>query len=241
MCRVRSDRVRCTVTTSAVAKSSCLETRRAPPAAAASSVRFWLQATTSMPKAGAIAATRLPRRPRPTTPRRRPARSVPSPVCQPPAFIAASFCGMRWARARISAQVSSTVPPPWLSVPQTMMPRSAAASRSIRMLRRPAVTMRRRSGSAAMTPRGRAVRSRIRQTASKPASACGRSASRMWRVTKVMSASSWSQSARSRAVSSQSSSMAIFIVSLLGSFRSCARRRWSVRRGAAPPGDAGGC
>ena len=56
-------------------------------------------------------------------------------------------------------------------VPQTTTPRSLAAATSIEALRRPVVMRSLRSGSFSITARGKAVRSRMAQTMSKPCSA----------------------------------------------------------------------
>ena len=56
-------------------------------------------------------------------------------------------------------------------VPQTTTPRSLAAATSMDALRRPVVISSFRSGSFSMTARGKAVRSRIAHTMSKPCSA----------------------------------------------------------------------
>ena len=49
--RLRSESTSWMLTKSDVRRSSSLETQAAPAAAAFSAVKFWLQATTSMPKA----------------------------------------------------------------------------------------------------------------------------------------------------------------------------------------------
>ena len=56
-------------------------------------------------------------------------------------------------------------------VPQTTTPRVLAASSSIEALRMPVVIKSFRSGSASITARGKAVRSRIAQTMVKPCNA----------------------------------------------------------------------
>ena len=60
---------------------------------------------------------------------------------------------------------------PKLGVPQTTTFRACAASRSIEALRIPVVIRSLSSGSASITARGNAVRSRIAQTMAKPLSA----------------------------------------------------------------------
>ncbi len=60
---------------------------------------------------------------------------------------------------------------PVVSVPQTMMPRSVAAATSSIQLRLPVEIRSLRLGSASITRRGKAVRSRCSTTISKPCSA----------------------------------------------------------------------
>ena len=126
---------------------------------ATSGSRFWLQATTFMPNARPISATRRPWWPRPTTPSRLPSRPVPTVRCQlppkpsaaPPArpacFSRWSSSGMCRSSARIRPQVSSAVDEPMPPVPHTVTPRAAAASRSIDALPMPVVTSSRSRGS----------------------------------------------------------------------------------------------
>ena len=78
------------VTMSESRNSSSLLTRRAPHSAARSAVRFWLQATRFMRNTLAISAIWAPRRPRPTMPRVRLARSWPRVDCQRPSRMARS-------------------------------------------------------------------------------------------------------------------------------------------------------
>ena len=97
------------VTTSDCAKSSSLLTARAPCSRARSAVRFGLQAMTSMPNAWASRATGAPRRPRPSTPRVRPASPTPTVCCQPPARTAASSAAKFRNSAMIIPIVSSGI------------------------------------------------------------------------------------------------------------------------------------
>src|SRR5260221_11536115 len=106
---VRLLKTRWTVTTSASGNSVCLSTRVAPAALAFSSVRFWLQAITFMPKARPMRATSLPMFPSPTTPRLLPLRFEPRLVCHPPALSEAASRSMPRMLARISDQVNSMV------------------------------------------------------------------------------------------------------------------------------------
>jgi hypothetical protein len=94
MPRERSERIRCRVRISACCSSSSLLTLVAPAAAAFSSVRFWLQPMSFIPKAAPTLATRLPRLPRPMTPSVIPSSAWPSFTCQRPCRIAASCSGM---------------------------------------------------------------------------------------------------------------------------------------------------
>ena len=151
--------------------------RRAPPCstrrtptAARSSVRCGLHATTSIPKARPTSATRLPILPRPTRPSVAPARSVPTVGCHGRRARTDRSSTTCRARPRISAQVSSPGRRQ-LAVPQTVMPSSAPAARSIEALRMPVVTNRRRPGSRASRAAGNAVRSRMATTISAPARA----------------------------------------------------------------------
>ena len=186
--RVRSESTRWMLTTSAVAKSSSLSTRRAPCSAARSSVRLALQATTSMPKACPTRATRVPMLPRPRSPSVRPSRSAPTAVCQPPARTEATSPGRRRATARMSAQVSSAVLLTIPHVPETTMPSSLAAPTSMAALRSPVVTSSRRSGSRSSTALGNAVRSRMATTTSQPRSRSTRSStSATWSVNETTS------------------------------------------------------
>jgi hypothetical protein len=86
-------------------------------------------------------------------------------------------------RAIIIPIVSSGIALPEPPVPQTVMPRSAAAARSIEALAIPVVTSSRSAGNAASTSAGNGVRSRMATTmslrASRPTSAAG---SAMWSV-----------------------------------------------------------
>lgn len=75
------------VLASADSNRAAFDTRRAPTAAAVSSVRFWLHAMTSMPNAAANPAIRLPTRPRPSSPSVLPDNVIPAVRCQPPARI----------------------------------------------------------------------------------------------------------------------------------------------------------
>ena len=68
------------------------------------------------------------------------------------------------ASSSISPKVSSAVGGPSDSVPQTGMPRAAAAFMSIAALRMPEVTISLSSGRASMMSLPNSVRSRIRQT-----------------------------------------------------------------------------
>jgi len=87
-------------------------------------------------------------------------------------------------------------------VPQTTTPRSLAAATSIDALRKPVVTSSLSSGSLSITPRGKAVRSRMAQTISKPCSALTTlSWPSMWALKTLMSRSpaTFDQSAALRA------------------------------------------
>ena len=94
---------------SELAKSWSLLTKVAPHSAARSGVRFWLQATTSMPKALPTAATCEPKRPNPSTPNTLPLTPMPTVDCQRPALKAASSVGMYRSMDRMMPQVSSAV------------------------------------------------------------------------------------------------------------------------------------
>ena len=163
------------MTTSAVANSSSLGTHVAPASAARSGVRFWLHAITRMSKAWPIRATWVPSRPSPSTPSVLPARSVPTVVCQRPSRTARSSVTTCRRTARISAQVSSVVfellPEPYIVVPLTVTPCTAAAVMSIAALAIPVVTSRRRSGNRSNVAARNGVRSRIATTTSAPRSA----------------------------------------------------------------------
>ncbi len=75
------------------------------------------------------------------------------------------------ASSSISPVAMAAVALPKDGVPQTTTPCALAASRSIEALRMPVVIRSFRSGSASITARGKAVRSRIAQTMAKPCNA----------------------------------------------------------------------
>src|SRR5688572_337788 len=164
------------VSTSLFSNNSCLETAAAPAACAFSRVRFWLQATHSMPKALPIAATRAPMLPSPSTPRVFPASENPGarPSCHRPARMLRSPWASPLAAEMIRPHVSSTVesPPPAERVLLTGMPRSFSAWVSRLGERAPVRLTNFRLGSFSISARPNAVRSRIRQTASNDFSFC---------------------------------------------------------------------
>ena len=149
--------------------SSCKPAYSAPWSAAAAAVRCRLQASTFIPKAFAIALTRRPSRPNPTTPSVDPARSTGRYCCHRPARVRLSSPGMSLVTAMIRAQVSSTVEPPASGVPHTVMPSSPAAGTSMDAFFIPVVTSSWRSGSRASRSRGNGVRSRMATTTANPA------------------------------------------------------------------------
>lgn len=160
--RVRSERTRWTLTTSANPSSCSCGTARTPISAALAGSRFWLQATTSMPNAWPTAAIRAPIRPRPSSPRVAPVSSVPTVVCHPPSRTACASAGMWRSTDRISPHVSSAVlalAPP--GVPHTITPRSAAAATSMAALPGAVVTSSSRSGSRPNSSASKRVRSRM--------------------------------------------------------------------------------
>ena len=156
------------VTTSARAIRSSFDTRVAPSSSARSRVRFWLHASRDMPKARPMAATWDPRRPSPTRPSTLPFRPVPMVTCQLPWRVARSSVGIPRARESISPQVNSAVGYPRPRVPQTVIPRPAAAPTSMEALRMPVVTRSLRSGRASSRSRRKGVRSLMATTMSKP-------------------------------------------------------------------------
>ncbi len=179
------------VSTSDEANSSSLVTWDAPASAAASGVRFWLQAMTVMPKASPMRATRDPMRPRPRMPRVRPASSRPTDVCQPPSRTDRLSATRLRAPARIRAQVSSTVEATVPPVVPTWMPCSSAAAMSMEALNGPVEAIIRSFGRRSMMLRGSGVRSRITKTTSKGARrSTSRSGSDSWSLKTVMSARS---------------------------------------------------
>ena len=97
---------------------------------------------------------------------------MPSVDCQrAPAFSRAFSMPILRASSSISPKVSSAVGGPSDSVPQTGIPRAAAAAMSIAALRMPLVTMSLRLGKASITSLPNNVRSRIRQTTAQSFSA----------------------------------------------------------------------
>ena len=102
---------------------------------------------------------------------------MPTVVPHLPSRDSRSSSGICRTRARIRPQVSSVGPSPAPLVPLTAMPSSDAASMSKEALRRPVVTSRRRLGSRASRERGKAVRSRIPITTSKPPSRSAKASS----------------------------------------------------------------
>src|SRR5699024_8654662 len=118
-------------------------------ASRASSVEVLAPRHDAIPNACPTRATFVPRRPRPTTPRRCPSRAPPTVCCQPPFLTEASSTGMLRTTDRISPQVSSGVAEVVDSVPHTTIPCARAASASMEAFTRPVVTSSRRSGSRA--------------------------------------------------------------------------------------------
>ena len=100
--------------------------------------------------------------------------------CQPPDRTAASSAAMWRVNAMIIPRVSSGTALPVPEVPQTVMPRSRAAARSIAALAMPVVTSSRSVGSRRRTLAGNAVRSRMATTTSLSSSASTRSVSSAW-------------------------------------------------------------
>ena len=84
--------------------------------------------------------------------------------------VARSSSAIRRISPMIRPQVSSVGPSPWPGVPQTVIPRSVAASVSNEALRAPVVIRQRSVGSRSSRERGNAVRSRMPITMSKSAS-----------------------------------------------------------------------
>ena len=101
--------------------------------------------------------------------RRDPCRSWSAKARRPSCARSRSRCGgSARASGRWRCRRSDCRPP---GVPHTTMPRSFAAATSIEALRMPVVIRSFRSGSFSITARGKAVRSRMAQTMSKPCSA----------------------------------------------------------------------
>jgi hypothetical protein len=99
-----------------------------------------------------------------------PNRLVPSVVCQPPAFSAATSCGMCRSEERISDHAIAAVsfgPPPRRGPPpaETTMPRSVHASRSMCAVP-PVWQISFRFGSRSISERGNQVRCCVSTTAS---------------------------------------------------------------------------
>ena len=149
------------MTTSERSSSSSNSTSSAPASSARSSVRFWLQASSVIPKAAPILATCLPRFPRPRMPSVPPRRPCPSATCQPPSRMARSSRVICRASARIRAHVSSDVPKPSEPVPETIAPSSRAASTSMAAFWLPVVISSSSFGSFSSRSRWNGVRSRI--------------------------------------------------------------------------------
>src|ERR1700680_1007010 len=105
--RERAEKPRKTPRTSADDTSASLVTLVTPSSAHRSSVRFWLQATTSMPNAFATGTIAPPRWPAPTRPRVLPASGMGNEVCQPPARMPRSSMPVRFATAKMSAHAIS--------------------------------------------------------------------------------------------------------------------------------------
>ncbi|GAA3435857.1 hypothetical protein GCM10018954_054640 [Kutzneria kofuensis] len=177
--RVRSLNARWIETMSLPANNSSLDSaNRAPTASVRSAVRFWLHASTSMPNARAIVATRVPILPSPSSPSVAPTRSVPMVLCHGPPERNATFSGTTCRHSpRINAQVSSTGGSDRLAVPHTVTPSTAAALRSMAALRIPDVMSSFSRGSRASSEAGNGVRSRMITTTSKSASAAATSSS----------------------------------------------------------------
>ena len=144
-----------------------LSTRLTPTSAARSSVRFWLQAITSIPNARPTLATALPSFPRPSTPSVLPPRSPFNVVCHRPAFIPRSWAGIWQARPSRMAHANSAVGWPAAPVPQTVTPCAFAASISKDRFRMPVVTSNFSFGRRFRRSAGKGVRSRMPTTISK--------------------------------------------------------------------------
>ncbi len=143
-----------------------------PTSLARSSLRLRLQATTSMPKASPICATRPPIFPSPSSPSRRPCRSAPTVLCQgPPSRRALLSSTMPRASPSSRAHVSSTGGAEELAVPHTVTPCACAAAWSMTVFRIPEATRSRSRGSRAKSDPGNGTRSRSVTTMSNSASA----------------------------------------------------------------------
>jgi hypothetical protein len=171
---VRSESTTWIDTTSDSANRAAFSTRRAPAAAAASSVRFWLHAMTRMPNTFAYSAMRLPVRPRPSTPSVLPDNVIPVVVCHPPSRMRRCSSAKLRTVAINSPQASSGVASRTernrglaMSEWATRTPRSVAAARSRFGRLLPTMVISLRFGSRSTSVRGSAMRSRRVQMTSK--------------------------------------------------------------------------